>query len=64
MVGSVIQASEMVVFEDVLRTGRPGSHTANIQRHTKGKNFVIFISRICLLNLEENAFLSKDIFTS
>ena len=26
------------------------------KRHTKGKNFVIFISRICLLNLEENAF--------
>ena len=32
------------------------SQTANIQRYTKGKNFVIFISRICLLNLEENAF--------
>ena len=27
-----------------------------VSRHTKGKNFVIFISRICLLNLKENAF--------
>ena len=56
-VPKMFKTAVTVVLKKTKTSYRPHcQYSKAYKRHTKGKSFVTFISKICLLNLQENAF--------